>query len=341
LKRTKFALGAAAAVVALTAVASVGAMTRTSTAAVKVAVVTDIGGLNDRSFNQAANAGRLMVQKQLKVPTRVWDTKSAADRVPNLQSAAQAGYNLVFATGFFMTDPLSSVAPAFPNTKFAGIDVDQGFITGKPANVRGLLFREQEAGYLAGYIAGLTLKQQPGPDVASAIGANTVPPIVRYMAGYKAGVLKALPSATVLTDYANDPTFSDQAKCRETALNQIDRGTQIIFQIAGGCGLGALDAAKQKGLWGIGVDVDQGYLGSFMLTSALKNIATAVLLTSTEFKKNPATFKTGFNMTFTVKNGGIGYGKVSMKLKNRAAIIKKTEVIRKLIAAGKIVVPAA
>jgi len=309
-------------------------------ATVKVAVVTDIGGLNDRSFNQAANAGRLRVQSKLGIDTRVFITQSASDRLPNLQTAAQNGYGLVFGTGFFMGDPLDKVAPKFPNTKFAGIDVSYSDLTSKPPNVRGLIFKEQEAGYLVGYIAGLVLKQQKGPDVASAIGANTVPAIVRYIGGYKAGVKKADPKATVLADYANDPTFNDQAKCKEVATNQIGRQTQIIFAVAGGCGLGALNSAKEKGLWGIGVDVDQGYLGKFMLTSALKDVASAVYLTSKEFKANPTGFKTGFNKVFTVKNGGIGYGKVSTKLKNRAAIIVKVNKIKRLIASGKIVPPA-
>jgi basic membrane protein A len=240
-----------------------------------------------------------------------------------------------------MGDPLDKVAPKFPNVKFAGIDVNYNTdLPSKPANVRGIQFKEQEAGYLVGYMAGLVLKQQPGPDIASAIGANTVPAIVRYFGGYRAGVKKADPKATVILSYANDPTFSDQAKCKEVALNQISQKTQIIFTAAGGCGLGALDEAKSKGLWGIGVDSDQLYLGPEMLTSALKDVAKSVYLTSQEFKKNPAAFKTGFNKVFNVKNGGIGYGKVSTKLKNRAAIIKKVNKIKKLIAAGKIVPPA-
>jgi basic membrane protein A and related proteins len=334
--RRKALLALMVAMVVSVIVTTVGAA---RTAAVKVAVVTDIGGLNDRSFNQAANAGRLRVQNKLGLSTRVFITQSASDRLPNLQTAAQDGYGLVFGTGFFMGDPLDKVAPRFADTKFAGIDVSYSDLSSKPKNVRGLIFKEQEAGYLVGYIAGLVLKQQKGPDVASAIGANTVPAIVRYIGGYKAGVKKADPKAKVLADYANDPTFSDQTKCKETATNQISRHTQIIFAVAGGCGLGALNAAKEKGLWGIGVDVDQGYLGKYMLTSALKDVANAVYLTSKEFKANPASFKGGFNKVFTVKNGGIGYGKISTKLKNRAAIIKKVNKIKKLIASGKIVPP--
>jgi basic membrane protein A len=307
----------------------------------KMAVITDVGGLNDHGFNQAANAGRLQVEKKLGFQTRVYDTRTSAERLPNLQAAAQAGYQLVFGTGFFMGDPLDKVAPKFPDVKFAGIDVNYSTdLPSKPANVRGIQFKEQEAGYLVGYMAGLVLKQQPGPDIASAIGANTVPAIVRYFGGYRAGVKKADPKATVILSYANDPTFSDQAKCKEVALNQISQKTQIIFAVAGGCGLGALDQAKAQGLWGIGVDSDQLYLGPEMLTSALKDVAKAVYLTSQEFKKSPANFKTGFNKVFNVKNGGIGYGKVSAKLKNRAAIIKKVNAIKKLIAAGKIVPPA-
>ena len=307
----------------------------------RVAVVTDIGGLNDHGFNQSANAGRLEVQAKLHVATRVYDTRTAADRLPNLQAAAQAGYNLVFGTGFFMGDPLNKVAPAFPNTKFVGIDVNYTTdLASHPPNVRGIQFREQEAGYLVGYIAGLVVKQQGGQQVVSAIGANPVPAIVRYMAGYKAGVLKANKKATVILDYANDPTFSDQAKCKDTAINQVSRHTQIIFAVAGGCGLGAISEAGQDHIWAIGVDVDQSFLGPQVLTSALKNVKNAVYLTSKQFLKSPAKFKTGYNAVFSVKNGGIGYGKISSKVKNRAAIIKKVKKIEKLIATGKIVPPS-
>ena len=335
---TKFALVGALTALALSIVVASGFARGAQT--VKMALVTDIGGLNDKSFNQAANAGRLKVQSKLKIATRVYITQSATDRIPNLQTAAQSGYGIVFATGFFMGDPLDKVAPKFPGTKFAGIDVSVASIPSKAPNVRGIQFKEQEAGYLAGYIAGLTVKQQGGPQVVSAIGANTVPPIVRYMGGYRAGAKRANSKVKVILSYANDPTFSDQAKCKETALNQIQQKTQIIFAVAGGCGLGALNAAKEAKLWEIGVDVDQGYLGSYMLTSALKDVAAAVYLTTQEYKKNPGAFKGGFDNIFNVKNGGIGYGKVSLKLKNRAAIIKKTDAIKKLIATGKIKPPA-
>jgi basic membrane protein A len=305
--------------------------------AIKMAVVTDIGGLQDRGFNQSANSGRIRAQRSLRIQTTIYDTKTAADRIPNLQAAARAGHNLIFANGFFHTDPLARVAPAFADIKFVGIDVNYPEVEGRPSNVRGIQYREEEAGYLVGYIAGLVVKAQPGPDVVSALGANKVPAIVRFNAGYRAGVKKANPRARYFEDYANDPTFADQAKCKETAENQIERGAKIIFVVAGGCGLGAHAAIRaERGLWGIGVDVDQSFLGRHILTSALKDVAGIVFLTSREFKNNPSRFRTGFTRTYDVKSGIVGYAKINTRVPGRAAIIKKVEAIKKQIAANKI-----
>jgi basic membrane protein A len=305
---------------------------------VKMAVVTDIGGLQDRGFNQSANAGRIRAQRTLKIQTTIYDTKTAADRIPNLQAAARAGHTLIFGNGFFHGDPLDRVAPAFPDIKFVGIDVDYATaIKSKAPNVRGIQYREEEAGYLVGYIAGLVVRAQPGPDVVSALGANKVPAIVRFNAGYRAGVKKSNPRARYFEDYANDPTFADQAKCKETAENQIERGAKIIFVVAGGCGLGAHAAIKaERGLWGIGVDVDQSFLGRHILTSALKDVAGIVFVTTREFKNNPSRFRTGFTRTYDVKSGIVGYAKINTRVPGRAAIIKKVEAIKKQIAANKI-----
>jgi basic membrane protein A len=312
---------------------------KSNKATVKIAVVTDIGGLNDRSFNHLANLGQLMAKRKLGVQTRVYITNSAAQRVTNVAAAARSGYGLVIGVGFFMGEALNTVAPQFPNTKFAGVDVSWGDLKSKPKNVRGLLFKEQEAGYLAGYLAGLEIKRKPfnGQQKVAAIGAISVPAIVRYLAGYKAGAKKANPQVNVITGYANDPTFADQSKCREVALNDINNGAGIIFQVAGACGLGALDAAKSKGAWGIGVDADQSFLGPHMLTSAVKKVDVAVYNTISAYKAHPTTFRGGFNAIFDVANDGVGYGKVSPKVP-RADIVK-LEAIRKLIAAHKIAIP--
>jgi basic membrane protein A len=334
-------IAAAAAVVALGVVSTGGASNQ---AVIKVADVTDIGGLNDKGFNHLSYVGLKRAQKKLGIQGRVYITNSAADRKPNLQAAAQAGNGLVIAVGvLFEFGPLDDVAPAFPNTKFLGIDVDWAGLTKKPKNVRGVQFREQEAGYLVGYIAGLEIKRHPykRKQIVSGVGANKVPAIVRFLAGYRAGAKKADPKVTVKLDYANDPTFNDQAKCKETTLNQINAGSGIVFEAAGACGLGGLNAAKQKHVWGIGVDADQSFLGPHILTSATKHVDVAVYRAIAAFKKNPSGFKGGFNTNYTVKNGGVGYGKLSPRLSkaDRVYITKRVNRIAKLIAAGKIKPP--
>lgn len=332
----------AAAAVMTVAVATAVGSTVARQAKYGLALVTDIGGLKDKSFNEAANKGRLLSQKKYKIQTRVYDTQTAADRLPNLQAASRDGFPLIVANGVLMFEAVDKVAPAFPSTKYAALDIPQA-LSGNHPNVRGLIFAEQEPGYLVGYIAGLVVKAQKGPDIVSGIGANDVPAIVRYFAGYKAGVKKANPKATVLVNYANDPTFHDQSKCKEVALNQLQQHTQIIFQIAGGCGIGALDAAKAAKIWGIGVDVDQSKtFGKFILTSALKNITKAVVETTGEFqKKGPSGFRTGFDKLYNTKNGGVGYAPISTKLPKalRVSITKKVEKIKKQIASGKIKPP--
>jgi basic membrane protein A and related proteins len=336
------AISAAATLVALV-LASVGGASNQAT--IKVADVTDIGGLNDKGFNHLSYVGLQRAKRKLGVQGRVYITNTAAERKPNLQAAAQSGYGLVIAVGvLYQFGPLDDVAPAFPRTKFAGVDVDWSGLSKKPPNVRGIQFKEQQAGYLVGYIAGLEIKRHPykRKQIISGVGANKVPAITRFLAGYRAGAKKANKNVTVKIDYANDPTFADQAKCKETTLNQIGAGSGIVFEAAGQCGLGGLSAAKQKGVWGIGVDADQSFLGRHILTSATKHVDVAVYDAIKAFKANPSGFKGGFNKNYTVKNNGVGYGKLSSKLSkaDRAYILPRVERIKKLIAQGKIVPPA-
>src|SRR5204863_8133842 len=120
-------------------------------------------------------------------------------------------------------------------------------------NVEGLLFHEEQVGYLAGYAAAFAAKAK-GKNEVSSVGGQKQPPVDRFIAGYQAGAKAADPGVKTVNAYSQD--FSDQAKCKQVALNQIEQGAGVIFQVAGGCGLGALDAAKEKGVWGIGVDAD-------------------------------------------------------------------------------------
>jgi basic membrane protein A len=173
--------------------------------------------------------------------------------------------------------------------------------------VRGLLFKENEAGYLAGYLAALVVKEKGGDQVVSSVGGQKIPPVDAYIAGYQAAAKEVVGGMETLNGYSQD--FVDQAKCKEIALNQIAEGAQVVFQVAGQCGLGALDAAKEKGVLGIGVDADQGYLGDHILTSAQKKVDVAVFETAKAVQDGA--FKGGEDQIFDLSNDGVGLGKMN------------------------------
>jgi len=291
-------------------------------------LVTDIGGLNDKSFNHLAYVGLLATQKT-GVKGRVIQSKSPAEYIPNLSACAKSGAGITIGVVFLMTDAMDAVATAFPKSKFAIVDVDVTSMKHKPKNVEGLLFKEQEAGYLVGYAAGMYVKATGGTAVGS-VGGLKIPPVDRYIAGYQFGAKKADAGIKVFNDYSQD--FVVQSKCKEKALNQIQQGSTVEFQVAGQCGLGVLDAAHEKKVFGIGVDADQGYLGSWVMTSALKKVDVAVSSSIVAAKKG--TLKGGKNVTFGATVNGVGYGKWSTKV--TAAIKTAVAAQFKLLKAGKI-----
>ena len=287
------------------AAASSTSTTTASSAGFKVGLVTDIGGLNDHGFNHLAYVGLQAAEKQLGIKGTVLQSTSGADYVPNLTKLAQAGNNLVISVGFLMATATAQVAKQFPNVKFAIIDNDATTEPGKPANIEGLLFREQQAGYLVGYLAGLYAKSK-GFKTISSVGGQKIPPVDHYIAGYQAGAKAADPGIKTLNGYSQD--FVDQSKCKQIALNQIGQGAKVVFQVAGACGLGALSAAQSGGVQGIGVDADQGYLGSYILSSAEKRVDLAVFHAIQNLQKGQ--FAAASNVFNDITNGGIGYGKI-------------------------------
>jgi basic membrane protein A len=274
--------------------------------ALRVGLVTDVGQLSDRGFNQLAFEGIKRAERELGVEGRVLESTSDAEYVPNHSSLADEGYDILIGVGFAQGEAVAEVAAEYPETKFLIIDVDQASLPGKPANVVGLLFKEEEVGYLVGYLAALTAERD-GKDVISSVGGVKEPPVDRFIAGYQAGAEAAQPGITVLNGYSQD--WDDLAKCKEVALDQISKGSQIVFQVAGGCGLGALDAAKEKGIWGIGVDADQSFLGPHVLTSAIKRVDQAVFLTIESVIDG--TWEGGGNSVFGLTDDGVGLGKIS------------------------------
>jgi basic membrane protein A len=163
----------------------------------------------------------------------------------------------------------------------------------------------------------------------STVGGQKIPPVDHYIAGFQAGAKKAFPQVKTLNGYSQD--FVDQAKCKEIALDQIARGSKVVFQVAGGCGLGALDAAQEEGVQGIGVDADQAYLGDHILTSALKKVDVAVF--EAVKRAQEGNFEGGTDVIASVENGGVGLGKISQAGQQYADQVQE---IQDQIAAGEI-----
>jgi basic membrane protein A and related proteins len=301
--------------------------------ALKVGLLTDQGQLNDRGFNELAYRGLQQAERELGIEGRVVQAASAADYVPNMTSLVRQDFDLIIGVGFAHGDAVTKVAKRFPETKFAIIDVDQTTLEGKPENVVGLLFREEQVGYLAGYAAALAEKRRTGPDVISSVGGMKEPPVDRFIAGYRAGAKAAAPDIEVLNDYSQD--WEDVAKCKELALNHIARGAGVIFQVAGGCGLGALEAAKEKNAWGIGVDADQSFLGQHILTSAMKRVDEAVFATIESVQDG--SWEGGRNLTFGLGQDGVALGTFSPKVSpaDRQAVQAEA----KKIARGDVTIP--
>jgi basic membrane protein A len=279
---------------------------------IQIGLVTDVGGLNDKSFNQAANTGRLNAEKDFGVKTNVIESRKQEDYVPNLTTFAQQNYDLVIAVGFLMQNAAWKVAKQFPSVKFAIIDgapANDAGNTENLANVANLFFKEEQAGYLVGVIAATMAKNKVGKAIHNTVcsmGGIPIPPVDRYMAGYQDAIKTISPTTTILIGYSND--FVDQQKGKEVGLNHISKNCDILFQVAGGSGLGYIAAAKEKGVYAIGVDVDQIEVApGTVITSAIKRVDKAVYDTSKAVKDG--SFKAGDN-SFNASNDGVGYGKV-------------------------------
>jgi basic membrane protein A len=225
------------------------------------------------------------------------------------------------------------VAKNFPENNFAIVDYPNAALKSTPPNVRGLTFATNENSYLIGYMAAKLVEAQGGDQVISAVGGLKLPTVDIFIAGYRAGAKAANPDIQVLVDYSQD--FVAQAKCKEKALDQISKGSQVVFQVAGGCGLGALSAAADEGVWGVGVDRDQADLGSHILTSAVKRVDVSVFDTIKAVQDG--TFKGGEDATFNLANDGVAVGTTSSEVPQE--LLDEIDGLKQQIIDGEITVP--
>ncbi|MCK4541827.1 MAG: BMP family ABC transporter substrate-binding protein [Spirochaetales bacterium] len=273
------------------------------------AMATDVGGLGDKSFNDGSYQGLLDAQSDFGIEARVVESKQQTDYVPNLMGLAEDGAEVVFAVGFLMADAMIEAAQNAPDACFAGIDIWVDPSTA-PDNVLGILFKEQESGYLAGVVAGLLTKQYASAstklnddNVVGMVLGMDIPPVERFQAGFYAGVKSVNPDCEVLSVVTG--SFVDQAKGKEAALAMIEQGADFIFQIAGLTGIGAINAARESGILAIGVDVDQsGVAPATVLTSAVKGITSATYLTIKAVLDGE--FVGGDNKVFGINEGATG-----------------------------------
>lgn len=304
--------------------------TETKPAKFRAAVVTDVGGIGDLSFNAMAWEGLQRAGKDLGIGVKFLESKEQADYPTNLRKLAEDGYNLVFAVGFLMEDAVKEVAPKYPKTKFAIIDGNAP----KLANCASLKFREDEGSFLAGALAGAMSKK----DKIGFIGGMEVDLIKKFECGYRAGAMTARPGIKVISAYTG--RWDDPGKGTELAYAQFGQGADIIFHASGSCGLGVISAAKSKGAgyYAIGVDADQDYIApGRVLTSMMKRVDNAVYSTceSTVAGK----FTTGDHV-FGLREGGVGLSPLKYTKKDiPPETLAKVETLEKMIVDGKLVPP--
>ncbi|PNR93939.1 membrane protein [Petrotoga sp. HWH.PT.55.6.1] len=330
--------------------------------AFKVTMVTDVGGLGDKSFNDGTWQGVLRARDELGVEIAVIQSSEQTDYLPNLSNAARDS-DVVIAVGFMMTDVLFNVAPQFPDVYFVGIDIEPSPGQVVPSNVVCYVFNEHESSFPAGYLAAMMTRTGK----VGFIGGVPVPAVTKFEAGYAAGVkvYNELHNedVQVLSGYAN--TFNDPALGKNLALTQMENGADIVFHAAGPTGNGVIDAAKERGsnlynlppnapleqiidkyyeleknYFAIGVDVDQDYMApGYVLTSAMKRVDTAAF-EGIQSAMSVRTFESGV-FRLGMKEDGVSI--TPMKYTRSMVPIRyfvEIEYLKKLIKEDKLIIPS-
>lgn len=302
-----------------------------------IALVFDVGGRGDKSFNDSAYNGIEKAKKELNVQFDYIEPGEGADKESALRQLASDKYGLIFGTGFLFTDDINTVAIDFPDKKFACIDYSVDPNKPIPPNVLAIKFKEEEGSFLVGAIAALMTKT----NTIGFVGGMDMPLIHKFEAGYLAGARYVNPKINVLVGYAGvtGEAFKNPAKGKEISLSQISKGADIIFHASGSTGLGVFEAARDKNIYAIGVDSDQYYEApGYILTSMVKNVDVAVYETVEDYLKG--SFKGGLK-EFGLKEGGVGYVyDEHNKDLIPQTVINKVEELKKMIIEGRIKVPS-
>ncbi|MTH97480.1 BMP family protein [Roseibium sp. RKSG952] len=262
---------------------------------IKPAVLYDLGGKFDESFNQAAYTGAQKFKDETGIAYRDFELQNDAQREQALRNFARRGMNPIVAIGFSQANALEKVAKEFPDTQFTIVDM----VVDLP-NVRSIVFKEQEGSYIVGMLAAMASET----DKVGFIGGMDIPLIRKFACGYKQGVLAANPDAVVFENMTGTTgaAWNDPVKGGELAKSQFDRGADVVYHAAGGTGIGVLQAAADNGKLGIGVDSNQNGLhpGS-VLTSMTKRVDNAIYQTFQDAQNG--TFESGLEVLGLSENG--------------------------------------
>lgn len=298
----------------------------------KVSMVTDVGGVNDESFNQSAWEGLQKAGKELGVKVSYQESHQDADFQPNIEAAADAGNNLIIGIGYKLSDAIKEAAEKNSEIKYAIVDFSYDDTPGgTPDNVVGIVFRQEQPSFLVGYIAGKMTKTNK----VGFVGGMEGDVIWAFDYGYQAGVKYANKDAEVLRQYAE--SYTDAAKGKAIATSMYQQGADIVFHAAGGVGDGVIEAAKEQDQYAIGVDKDQNFKApDNVITSAMKRVDVGVYNIVKDFKEDK--FPGGTTVVYGLKEGAVDIAPTSDKHVPKE-ILDEVEQLKKDIIDGKIVVP--
>ena len=292
----------------------------------KIGMVTDVGGVNDGSFNQSAWEGLQRAGEAFGCEVKYIESKGDADYVPNIESFLDEDYDLIVCVGYMMADAVRDAAELYPDQKFAIIDDASN---ADLDNVTCMMFEQEQASYLVGLAAGYTTESNIVGFVTGA--ANETMNSFGY--GYCAGVLDANPDATILQYNANN--FGDASGGKTAVNTMVTKGADVVFHAAGGTGIGVIDGCKENKIWAIGVDSDQSPLApETILTSALKRVDNACYDAT---KKTILGTLEGGVETYDLAAGGVDIAPTTDNLYKD--VLEKIEDAKKDIIAGDLVVP--
>jgi basic membrane protein A and related proteins len=315
----------------VTALPSSATTAATSASSLRVGLVVSIGVTpNNRNILGLPYLGFVRAVKAFHVQGRVVQVAPNEDATSALAFLARQRYDLIIMAVPQPPGVLDSVALDFPDAKFLLTDAPLAYLPHRPKNVQGEDFRVGEAAYLAGYLAALMETRRSGRDVVGTVGGYKVSGVDRWIVPFRAGARRANARITTLNTYTND--FVAPSKCHRAALDQIAGGAGVVFQVAGGCGLGTLRAAAEKHVWGVGVDVDESYLGPHILTSAMLRDDRAVYLAVERLVDGR--FTTGGDTVYNLANGGVALGRISPKVPR--SFLSRLKRVRRDIIAGRI-----